>query len=87
MDYANRVVCALHHIRAMLLPRNHPLLPRVECYYIEMLVHAFVESNQPRENRLLAALPPEDYERLLPQLTNVLFDLGEVVYEFGGKLD
>lgn len=42
---------------------------------------------QPRENRLLAALPDDDYERLLPQLTNVSFALGEVVYEFGGQLD
>ena len=39
------------------------------------------------ENRLLAALPPEEYERLLPQLQEVSFKLGEVVYEFGGHLD
>ena len=43
--------------------------------------------NSPVENRLLAALPPEDYERLLPQLQQVTFSLGEVVYEFGGHLD
>src|SRR6476660_9736658 len=42
---------------------------------------------QPRENRLLAALPDDDYERLRPQLANVSFALGEVVYEFGGQLD
>ena len=42
---------------------------------------------QRRENRLLAALPDDDYQRLLPQLTNVSFTLGQVVYEFGGKLD
>jgi hypothetical protein len=42
---------------------------------------------QPRENRLLAALPDDDYERLLPQLAYVSFALGEVVYEFGGQLD
>ena len=41
----------------------------------------------PFENRLLAALPPEDYQRLLPQLQQVSFSLGEVVYEFGGHLD
>lgn len=46
-----------------------------------------VDPSQPRENRLLAALPDEDYENLLPQLSNVSFDLGEVVYEFGGQLD
>lgn len=44
------------------------------------------ESN-PVANRLLAALPPEEYERLVPQLQHVLFSLGEVVYEFGGRLD
>src|SRR5215210_86254 len=41
----------------------------------------------PVENRLLAALPPEDYQRLLPQLQQVSFSLGQVVYEFGGHLD
>jgi CRP-like cAMP-binding protein len=39
------------------------------------------------ENRLLAALPRAEYQRLVPQLQSVLFPLGEVVYEFGGQLD
>jgi CRP-like cAMP-binding protein len=39
------------------------------------------------ENRLLAALPREEYERLASQLHEVSFSLGEVVYEFGGHLD
>ncbi len=43
--------------------------------------------SQPTENRLLAALPPEEYQRLAPQLQQVSFSLGQVVYEFGGKLD
>src|SRR5690349_23774337 len=47
----------------------------------------FAATAQPRENRLLAALPDDDYQRLLPQLGNVSFALGEVVYEFGGQLD
>jgi len=42
---------------------------------------------EPVENRLLAALPRDEYGRLLPQLQQVAFDLGEVVYEFGGHLD
>lgn len=42
---------------------------------------------EPVENRLLAALPPDEYERLLPNLQQVSFSLGEVVYEFGGHLD
>ena len=44
-------------------------------------------TNEPVENRLLAALPRDEYERLLPSLQQVSFSLGEVVYEFGGQLD
>jgi CRP-like cAMP-binding protein len=43
--------------------------------------------NEPVENRLLAALPSDEYERLRPQLQLVSFSLGEVIYEFGGQLD
>lgn len=43
--------------------------------------------NETVENRLLAALPPDEYERLRPRLRPVEFSLGEVVYEFGGELD
>ncbi len=43
--------------------------------------------NEQTANRLLAALPPDEYERLRPQLHEVSFSLGEVVYEFGGQLD
>src|SRR6185295_15930983 len=43
--------------------------------------------NLPTENRLLALLPADDWERLLPNLRPVTFSLGEVVYEFGGRLD
>lgn len=43
--------------------------------------------NEQVENRLLAALPAAEYERLRPNLRPVSFELGEVVYEFGGKLD
>src|ERR1041384_523601 len=41
----------------------------------------------PSENRLLAALNNDEYQCLLPQLADVSFALGEVVYEFGGQLD
>ncbi len=44
-------------------------------------------SNAAVENRLLAALPRTEYERLHPQLLPVSFSLGEVVYEFGGHLN
>ena len=39
----------------------------------------------PRQNHLLAALPPADYERLLPHLEHVPLQLGWVVYESGGQ--
>lgn len=42
---------------------------------------------EPIENRLLAALTADEYERLRPYLKPVEFSLGEVVYEFGGQLD
>jgi CRP-like cAMP-binding protein len=40
---------------------------------------------EPAGNRLLAMLPPEEYERLLPHLRRVSFALGEVIYESGGR--
>lgn len=40
----------------------------------------------PRQNHLLAALPTEDYERLLPQLELVPMPLGMVLYESGSEL-
>ena len=43
--------------------------------------------NVPVENRLLAALPADEYERLRQDLQPVSFSLGEVVYEFAGQLD
>ena len=46
-----------------------------------------VRSANPSENRLLASLPSDEYERLLPTLQPIFFSLGEVVYEFGGHLD
>jgi CRP-like cAMP-binding protein len=41
----------------------------------------------PVENRLLAALPREEYERLVPHIEQVSFSLGEVIYESGGHLN
>jgi CRP-like cAMP-binding protein len=40
---------------------------------------------EPVGNRLLARLPPEELERLLPHLGRVNFALGEVIYESGGR--
>ena len=40
---------------------------------------------EPTGNRLLARLPQEESERLLPHLEPVSLTLGEVIYESGGK--
>jgi CRP-like cAMP-binding protein len=41
----------------------------------------------PTNNRLLAALPPDEYERILPHLGPASFKLGEVVYESGAQME
>lgn len=38
------------------------------------------------ENHILAALPPEDYERLAPHLEPVKLPLGQILYESGGDM-
>ena len=51
-------------------------------------IHVVSEISTTRNNnRLLAALPRDEYDRILPGLQKVSFSLGEVVYEFGGQLD
>jgi CRP-like cAMP-binding protein len=40
----------------------------------------------PRLNHLLAALPDDDYARLLPELEAIAMPLGHVVYESGAKM-
>ncbi|HWW76010.1 MAG TPA: Crp/Fnr family transcriptional regulator [Pyrinomonadaceae bacterium] len=45
------------------------------------------DTSDPTKNRLLAALPRDEYERMLPQLGHVSFKLGEVVYESGGQME
>jgi CRP-like cAMP-binding protein len=42
---------------------------------------------QAQENRLLAALPVEDYQRLLPELMPVGLSLGETIYESQGRME
>jgi CRP-like cAMP-binding protein len=42
---------------------------------------------EPGKNRLLAALPPSEVQRLLPTLQQISFSLGDVVYEFSAHLD
>ena len=40
----------------------------------------------PKKNHLLAALPAEDYTRLLPHLELIAMPLGWALYESGGRL-
>ncbi len=40
---------------------------------------------EPSSNKLLAMLPQEEYEHLVPHLEPVSFALGEVIYESGGQ--
>src|SRR5476649_1745192 len=47
---------------------------------------AAIARHSPRENHLLAALPPSDYERLEPHLELVSLKLGDVLYEPGMQL-
>src|SRR5947209_10575403 len=47
---------------------------------------ANADTPAPTKNRLLAMLPREEYERILPHLEHVSFSLGEVVYESGGRM-
>ena len=42
--------------------------------------------HSPKQNHLLAALPAEDYARLLPDLELLPMPLGWVVYESGGQM-
>lgn len=50
-------------------------------YKRSMLTHS-----DPRQNQLLAALPPEEWKRWLPQLEFVDLTLGQVLYEPGGTM-
>lgn len=44
------------------------------------------ESGSPLENHLLAALPADEYKRILPHLEHATFSLGESIYESGKQL-
>lgn len=42
--------------------------------------------NSPLQNRLLSCLPPADLQRLLPDLELVEMELGDALYESGGRM-
>ncbi|MDQ3805984.1 MAG: Crp/Fnr family transcriptional regulator [Acidobacteriota bacterium] len=47
---------------------------------------ATADTTAPTKNSLLAAIPREEYERILPHLGHVSFPLGEVLYEPGAQM-
>jgi CRP-like cAMP-binding protein len=49
-------------------------------------VPALKATPNPRQNHLLAALPAPDFERIAPSLELAPLNLGEVLYESGGKM-
>ena len=49
-------------------------------------LHNMPDPHAPLQNHLLAALPVEEYERLLPHLELVPLPLGKVLHESGGKM-
>lgn len=48
---------------------------------------ANADTPAPTKNRLLAMLPRDEYERILPHLGHATFSLGEVLYESGARMD
>lgn len=44
------------------------------------------DSHDPTQNHLLAALPPEEQDRLFPLLERVAMPLGKALYEPGGRM-
>lgn len=48
---------------------------------------ALIQPQNACGNRLLATLPPEEYQRLLPNLEPISLDLGKVIYQSGGHID
>src|SRR5919205_335517 len=64
-----------------------PFSPRVGAETKRLTMPANADTPAPTKNRLLAMLPQEEYERILPHLGHVSFSLGQVVYESGGRVD
>jgi len=66
--------------------KAHSLQPNLEKHFPPMHgEHAVSALHTPRQNRLLAALPVEDYERLLPELEFVPLPQGLSVHDAGDR--
>lgn len=77
---------SLHHINLRITRLGRTRFPEVSSAG-DLVMSTITSSREPVQNRLLAALPLEEYEHLHPHLNEVAFSLGEVVYEFGGHLN
>ena len=55
-------------------------------YATRMNEHDQQDIQEIRENELLAALPSEDFERLLPRLERVILPPFEVLYDFDDEI-
>lgn len=62
-----------------------PLLPLKACDVSDPGTHAPLAGPAPWQNRLLAALPPADYERLLPHLEPVALPPGWAIHGVGER--
>ncbi len=51
------------------------------------MAYPMYDPNAPIENRFLAALPPDELERILPKLEEVELTFGEKIYERGGMIE
>jgi hypothetical protein len=76
------VICS-----ALTYGTNRLLLAPVFKRKLRLGVRVFSRPVDPSKNRLLAALPSHEVERLLPTFQQISFSLGDVVYEFSGHLD
>ena len=65
---------------------QHSFRPHPDARFVRQArMHAVAAPHTPRQNQLLAALPREDYERLLPDLEPVALPLGWTVYAAGER--
>ena len=87
----NRAFCAVAYIRrsigAVALSSDSCATVRlVDVFLTRGSEVVMLRKHAPKQNLLLAALPAEEYERLLPHLELAPLELGWVVYESGSQL-
>ncbi len=66
------------------MPPRNPRRPQMDKRFMSGEHHRTVSALQtPRQNQIFAALPSEDYERLLPHLHSVVLSAGSTVHSAG----